>query len=140
METAKKSSLSFKGFKISKSIININHEKYPSNLEISFDLKGEISRTSNSFRLFVDTQISDKDELININVDTFADFNIDKEGIDEESYKNFIFTNAPAILFPYIRAYITSLTSLSGIKPIQLPLLNLSGLKDSLEKNVVFKD
>jgi len=140
MELAKKSSLSFRGFKISKSIIDINHEKYPSNLEISFSLKGKISKSNNSFKLFVITQISDKEKLIKINVDTFADFSIDMENINEENYKNFIFTNAPAILFPYIRAYITSLTSLSGIKPIQLPILNLISLKDSLEKNIVYKD
>ena len=73
-------------------------------------------------------------------MDTFADFNIDTDVIEDTGYKNFIFTNAPAILFPYVRSYITSLTSLSGIKPVQLPILNISNLKDSLEKDIVYLD
>ena len=38
----------------------------------------------------------------------------------------FFSQNAPAILFPYIRAYISALTALSGIPTITLPTLNLS--------------
>ena len=49
----------------------------------------------------------------------------------------FICHNAPAILFPYIRAYISNITALGGIAPIILPTLNLESvgktLKDELE-------
>ena len=47
----------------------------------------------------------------------------------------YFYTNAPAILFPYIRAYISTLTNLSGYKPINLPTLNLTSLREELEKN-----
>ena len=47
----------------------------------------------------------------------------------------YFYTNAPAILFPYIRAYISTLTNLSGYKPINLPTLNLTSLREDLEKN-----
>ena len=60
-----------------------------------------------------------------------ADFYFEK-GIEEKQLNNYFYINAPAILFPYIRAYITTLTSLSGLKPIILPTLNLIGLGKDL--------
>ena len=44
--------------------------------------------------------------------------------------------NAPAILFPYIRAYISLLTSLSGVGTVLLPTLNLSSLSKELLNNI----
>ena len=56
-----------------------------------------------------------------------------KEGLD--NLNNLFFVNAPALLFPYIRAYISTLTNLSGFDPINLPTLNMSGLGEDLKKN-----
>lgn len=42
--------------------------------------------------------------------------------------KEFIQNNAPALMFPYIREQISSITSKSGIKPIVLPPINLMAL------------
>lgn len=47
----------------------------------------------------------------------------------------FFYTNAPALLFPYIRAYISTLTNLSGFEPINLPTLNMTQLGKELEQN-----
>ncbi len=44
--------------------------------------------------------------------------------------------NAPAILFPYIRSYISTLSTLSGLSPIVLHTLNLTSLKDELLDNI----
>ena len=55
---------------------------------------------------------------------------------DSDKLSRFLYLNAPAIMFPYLRAYISSLTALSGINPITLPTLNLSGLKSELESNI----
>lgn len=38
----------------------------------------------------------------------------------------FLTTNSPAILFPYLRSYITTLTTQSGVDPIILPTFNFS--------------
>ena len=43
--------------------------------------------------------------------------------------------NAPAIMFPYIRAYITNITALGGMSPIILPTLNMESVgKELLDK------
>jgi preprotein translocase subunit SecB len=76
-------------------------------------------------RLLLNTSITDKNNALSIAVKAEGYFEFDK-GLDEEMKDAFFNTNAPAILFPYIRAYISTLSTLSGIKPIVLPTLNLS--------------
>ena len=57
-------------------------------------------------------------------------FESDK-AIDEE-FKNSSFpkVNAPAIAFPYLRAYISNLTMQSGFTPLLLPSVNFVELND----------
>lgn len=78
--------------------------------------------------------------LFHIDLITEAIFSYPKEA-DVEEYKNgyFIF-NAPAIVFPYIRAYISSLTALSGMPTLTLPTLNLTQLGETLKTNIEVKE
>ena len=69
-------------------------------------------------------------------MDTVSNFSFDSQ-IEITQLNKYFYMNAPAILFPYIRAYISTLSVLSGIEPITLPTLNLSGLGKELEKNTV---
>ncbi len=50
-----------------------------------------------------------------------------KEPISED-FKNapFIQINAPAIAFPYLRSFITTISTSAGFKPIILPTINLT--------------
>ncbi len=48
-----------------------------------------------------------------------------KENMDIDKYMK---NNAPALMFPYIREHISSITMKSGIKPIFIPPLNLVAL------------
>jgi len=71
---------------------------------------------------------------MNIEITAVADYYFgDKEGLD--NLNSFFFMNAPALLFPYLRAFISTLTNLSGFEPINLPTLNMSGLGEELKKN-----
>ena len=47
--------------------------------------------------------------------------------------------NAPAIVFPYLRAYVSTLTIQAGIPPIVLPTLNLSGMAEFLKQNITVR-
>lgn len=57
----------------------------------------------------------------------FRDMNADKE------IPEYFYTNSIAILFPYIRAFVSTLTLQANVVPIVLPILNLSDLKDTLK-------
>ena len=52
-----------------------------------------------------------------------------------EDIPKFFYANSIAILFPYIRAYISLVTTQANVPGIILPTLNLSKLEDRLRNN-----
>ena len=128
------SGFQFKGFLIKKSTIIINNTD---NLELSIEFKpsGFLDKANSKFKLLLDIIISpiNKDEL---NIEISAEGSFVYNDLSDDKLNNFLYLNAPAILFPYIRAYISSLTALSGISPVVLPTLNLSSLKEGLKENI----
>lgn len=128
----KKSSFQFQGYKVIKSLIelnDINNEE----LTLNFEPKGLLNNVDNTFTLEMLVQIFDQGKNINIEVIFEGEYSIVER---DDNLKSFIFTNAPAILFPYIRAFISTITALSGGSQITLPTMNLSSLKDKLSKNI----
>jgi len=116
----------FKKYFIHKSTIEIFDL---SNIDKKLDI--EIKRTNidgqndNIYKLLFEIIITDKNKSLNINLKIEGHFEFDKD-VNDEALDSFININAPAILFPYVRAYISTLTALSGITPIILPTINLS--------------
>ncbi|NLJ01090.1 MAG: hypothetical protein GX371_08085 [Bacteroidales bacterium] len=94
-------------------------------LEIEIKRTNGVNGESNKFKLLLDVNVRDKNNSLNIDISSEGFFEFDDEL--SESEKEFFFNiNALAILFPYIRAYISTLTSLSGIQPLILPTINLT--------------
>lgn len=127
-----KSQFQFDGFKIKKSLIDINNNN-DLDLSIQFNPSGILDKKASTFILNLGVVIKDSDKL-NIEISSESFFNY--SNIPDEKLGNFLYLNAPAIMFPYLRAYISSITALSGINPITLPTLNLSSLKNELESNI----
>lgn len=48
---------------------------------------------------------------------------------------DFFYANSIAILFPYVRAFVSTLTLQANYKPIVLPTMNLSDLSQELKQN-----
>ncbi len=48
---------------------------------------------------------------------------------------DYFYPNSLAIVFPYIRAFVSTLSTLANMKPLILPVLNLGSLKDLLIQN-----
>ena len=116
----------FVNYRITESAIQIDPEREPNDeLEVNFEQTIGVHETENRMRLLLNTTITDKDSVLSMAVKAEGFFEFDSE-LDEEMKDDFFNTNAPAILFPYIRAYISTLSTLSGLKPIILPTLNLS--------------
>lgn len=128
------SKFQFKGFIIRKSVIELIEEGIPQKFKIQFDPKGIIKSSDSIFRLILGVKIEDENKIFKIEIEAQADYSFDKE-IDQEKLNKLFYINAPAIVFPYIRAYISTLTNLSGIKPITLPTLNLTSLGVQLKEN-----
>jgi preprotein translocase subunit SecB len=76
-----------------------------------------------------------REKIIDISMKGFFRFepNTAKEDIPEYFYQNSI-----AIIYPYIRAFVSTLTALAGAKPLILPTLNLSSLSENLKANILY--
>lgn len=106
-------------------------------ISVSFSAKGYIFRDINQFQLQLGVDIKEEEGKFEIHLETESIFEYPIDA-DIESYKNSLFVvNAPAIVFPYLRAYITNLTALSGIPVLTIPTFNLSNLGESLKGNIV---
>ncbi|WP_222708016.1 protein-export chaperone SecB [Algibacter pacificus] len=60
-------------------------------------------------------------------------FKLDKDISEEFKLSDFPKINAPAIAFPYLRAYISNLTLQSGFEPVMLPSINFVNLAKEKE-------
>lgn len=130
------SKFQFKGFTIVRSLIERNEKESSKKLSLGFSPKGFINKDEATFQLHLGVKIEDENKSFNIEIEAIAYYTFEnKEGL--ENLGKFFYINAPALLFPYIRAYISTLTNLSGFEPINLPTLNMTRLGDDLKKNTI---
>jgi preprotein translocase subunit SecB len=124
---------------ITKSIhIHKNINRNKKDYKLSLEPSGILNTKIKQFQLALDLEVIDKDEDSLLNVEIVGFFTYEGEA---EEIKNFLLVNAPALLYPYLRAYVSSITTLSGLGTHTLPTMNLLGLKEELEKNIeIFED
>lgn len=127
------SSFRFEGYKIVKSYIEIPEEG-DSNKRLNINISPSGKRENDTFLLMLNVNIQDKEGLLKVEVDIIATFKF--SNIQEDKLGGYFLGNAPAIVFPYVRAYISALSSLSGIKTIILPTLNMTSLAKELSENI----
>lgn len=134
------SKFKFDRYKILKSQIEIdeNYEGDSAGLKIKFKTSGIVKQSENTFVLYLNVKIKNSDTTVNIELDALGEFKyVPVEDIKEMD--NYFYVNASAILFPYLRAYISTLSALSSIKTITLPTLNLTNLAAELKENTVYQ-
>jgi len=68
---------------------------------------------TNFFKIFMEVSIH-CEKFFDLNLVGIGNFEFDKEFENLELKKTFVNTNAPAIMFPYIRSFITTLTTNLG--------------------------
>lgn len=116
----------FLDFRVVKSIYTSDtaKENTSSKLDVSFKFPTELKQQDGSKLFFpMDVLIENEDKSLRIQIGIIGLFESD---VDLTKEKNFIEINAPAILFPYIRAYVSALTGLSGLSPVVLPTYNMT--------------
>lgn len=128
------SKFQFKGFHIVRTLIERTEKESSKKINLGFAPKGLLYKNDSNFQLHLDVKIEDENKSFQIEIDAIANYVFEnKESLDNLS--KFFYVNAPALLFPYIRAYISTLTNLSGFEPINLPTLNMTRLGEDLRKN-----
>lgn len=88
----------------------------------------------NIFKLILDVHVNDEHHYFDVSMEIHGMF--EYQSTNMVNLANFICINAPAIMFPYIRAYISTLTSLSGIPTITLPTLNMESVGKQLREKI----
>lgn len=71
-------------------------------------------------------------ELLTASMDALFKFN---GSITFEEIPVYFYRNSIAIVFPYLRAFVSTLTSVANSKPIILPVMNLTSLEEPLKNN-----
>lgn len=135
MSKQTKPRFSFTGYIIEKAEININNIKVGKKINFSFTPSGELNKVNKTFELRLGVNITESKDALVVNLQARAFFIFDND-VEDSSLQNYMIYNAPALLFPYIRAYISTLSSLSGAPTIILPTLNMSNLAPILVKNL----
>lgn len=130
----KKAKFKLDKFLVTKSLIEIKPSKIGEEFTFDFKPKGKIYSNDKRFELELGLVIEDNTNVLKIQLKAIGNF-IFAENINQDELNNYFYVNAPAILFPYIRAYIASLTALSGITTVTMPTLNMQYLGDELKKN-----
>jgi preprotein translocase subunit SecB len=133
----KPSAFRFQEFKILKSSIDFV-EISDDDFHIEINPKGAYSKSTRLYTLTLEVKMLNKMGIDTINILAESQFIFDTEF--EGEIPAYFTINAPAITFPYIRAYVAALSALSGIGTMNLPILNLVDLAERLKGNFILTD
>lgn len=95
---------------------------------------GELQEDGQSFILTLQVHVNDKADNFKAMLKIKGFFSY--EALDKKTLLDFICTNAPAIMFPYVRAFVSSLSSLSGIVTIIMPTINMVQVGKALRERM----
>lgn len=132
------SKFQFKGYKILRSFIEMTENVNEEGISLSFDAAGILKSQQNVFILNLKLKIKSRDGNLKIEIDAKGTFEFEPVE-DVNNIGQFFYMNSTAILFPYLRAYIATLTNLSSVKTINLPTMNLTNLAKELKQNTVIE-
>jgi preprotein translocase subunit SecB len=128
-----KSMLTFKKYLIKEAFFEINDDYIKNkilSLDFDFDFQTDIDTENNialinlSCKIFNLPKENNYPFSISVKITGFFNFEVDiKDNIEE-----ILSLNGISILFPYLRSYITMLTSNAGISPLILPTINVAEL------------
>ena len=129
-----KAAFSIINYQFDKVSIDLsNHSS--KDLSLSFDTSGIYFNENQNFELrFVVKVAQNADENPFAEISCKGTFKF--ENIESfENIPEFFYRNSIAILFPYVRAYLSLVTTQANVPGIILPTLNLSNLETELKKN-----
>lgn len=121
-------------YKFTKAILNFD---IPEDAEFVIDFKpsGKLKEIEGTYDLSFDTIVKcEETDTIIVEVSCIAQFSF-MDRIKFEEIPDFFYPNSLAILFPYIRAFVSTLSLQANSSPMILPTVNLMGLTEELRDN-----
>lgn len=109
-------------------------------LSLKFDSSGEFLKKDSTFELTFTVSVFNDDQRENPFAMIRCKGIFRFENVESiEDIPDFFYKNSIAILFPYVRAYLSLITTQANVPGIILPTLNLSSLEGELRKNTIQK-
>ena len=126
----------FKSYTFTNVEMNMGLFSDQSPLDLSFSPSGIFDPTTSTYRLrfaFTATQGEGVNVSVKIICEAVFEF---REPLQIDEIPDYFFPNSLAIVFPYVRSFVSSVTLQANIEtPILIPTLNLTGLQSSLKEN-----
>lgn len=94
-----------------------------------------IDREKRQFHINLDIEINDQENSFILKMLAVGIFEYEEQ--EETPLLHFISLNGPALVFPYIRSFISSFTAQSGFDTITLPTMNLSEYREEIVKTLI---
>ena len=114
------------------SLSACDNEEPDDNLSFSYSCAFS-QEESKKFLIIFDMKLFSKDEY-SLELRYIASFETSKVIEDEKKNLHFFDVNAPAIAYPYLRAYISTILLNSGWQPAILPTVNFVALAKEMKK------
>ncbi len=126
----------FKSYTFTNVEINLGDLSEANPLNLSFTPSGIYDKNNRIFILrFVFTATQGENNSIIVKIICNATFEF-KESLDIDEIPEYFYPNSLAIVFPYVRAFVSSVTLQANmVSPILIPTLNLTGLQSTLKAN-----
>ncbi|MBV7533040.1 protein-export chaperone SecB [Chitinophaga sp. sic0106] len=136
MKEAQKAAFAFERFQIVNFAFKDLSSVEEDNLTMGFSPSGIYDSENGGFKMILKFIVGTKNQLQSseelINVDLHAYFRFNKK-TPLEDIPAYFYRNSIAIVFPYLRAFISSLTLQANLKPLILPIMNLSSLEQDFK-------
>lgn len=99
------------------------------NISLGVQVNREINELEeNLFEVLLNIIISDEEEIVFVDITGRAIFST------EQKKSDMLEKNTLAIMFPYLRSYISIITTQPGMNPIVLPVMNIIALVNDQKK------
>jgi preprotein translocase subunit SecB len=134
-----KAAFSLDHYFFSKVKMDLSDVQSKNDVNISFLPSGVFDNETSKFYLSLIFKAKYKNKRTNfIEIDCKATYKF-SQIISLDEIPPFFFVNCIAIIFPYVRAYISTVSLQANVSPIVLPTMNLTDLAEPLKKNTVSK-
>lgn len=135
MAKTEKALFGLKDFKIPSFSYKESKNDNPE-IELNFDVKGNFIKDKSLYELTLTVEGVEGSDTQIFQSSIMGLFSFPQK-LTKEEIPEYFYVNAIAILFPYLRAFISTLTLQSNSGLIILDTLNLSKMKDTLKINTV---
>lgn len=133
---APKSTFGFSQFVILKSSIEQKLDvDQGSEFTIFIEPEARFFEDQNLFELQLEVKVSDELNRFDVQMTALGYFPTENLAHDD-SFFDYLCINAPALMFPYIRAFVSTITAQSGLEAVMLPPMNLQGIGGKIKNSL----